>query len=154
MSSPTKKEEPGMSWDAEPHLRRKPWNPRTEMARKEKEVFPECPISQKLPCWLSYFSHSWDHWLTTFQRFLFSKWVKFFSGRKSFRTDWLSSSPLGWIWVEILRCGYIIIPFFFLYCLVTPGPLGLLKKENYVGFTKAGMIDAGIWFSSPLRPLI
>lgn len=38
-----------MSWDAEPHVRRKPWNPRTEMARKEKEFSQNAPFRRSFP---------------------------------------------------------------------------------------------------------
>lgn len=70
--------------------------------------------------------------------------------------DWLtvlSSTGVDLNWNFKMWLYYY--PFFFLLlcCLVTPRPLGLLKKGNYVGFTKAAMIDAGIWSSSPLRPL-
>lgn len=87
--------------------------PQNRDGRGRKRIFPRMshfPAASPL----HYCSHSWNHWLTTGQRFLFSNWVKFFSARKSPWTDWPPSPPLGWIWVEILICGYIIIipPFF------------------------------------------
>lgn len=38
-----------MSWDAEPHVRRKPWNPRTEMAGKEKKFYQNAPFPRSFP---------------------------------------------------------------------------------------------------------
>lgn len=78
--------------------------------------------------WPYYCSHFQDHWLTTFQDFLSTKWVKFFSARKSPLAECLSSQPVRWIWVEILWCGYNTP--FLLYQLSDTCAFRLLKNAR------------------------
>lgn len=42
------REEPEMSWNAEPHLRRKPCNLRTKKTGEGKGAFPKFPVSRQL----------------------------------------------------------------------------------------------------------
>lgn len=140
MSSPTKNAGPGMSWYAEPHMRRKPWNPGTEKPGEGKGAFPECPISQQLST-----GHTTVPTFKTIgsQPFRISFPPNESNSSQPGRVPWLSASLLNqWGGFELKFYDVAIIPIFLLYQLSDTCAFGLLKKCT--GLPKAAMNEAGI----------